>query len=295
MPINRRSQEGAEPVEHPPGGSSFQAAKVHQVRSQQSIPSPPETTPISSARELGPRILTLVAHDPGDDPRVGRVMLSCGRVARTDVLAVSPRPQEPVRTYDGRVYVECVAIRDLASVGSRLLGKLGAVLVASAKRISGEGDERPQAGATQALARSLRFAGRMLGALPPMSALGRRARAVSIRPDVILCHDLGALLPGAALKRRFGGALVYDCHDHWSAADRDTPRWGRALVAAIERRALGGADAVVAVTPELGAELERLHALRGVVTAPNDVARPYEETLHTLLAGKPTFGPGEAG
>lgn len=283
-------------MEHPPGGSSLQAAKVHQVRSQQSSASPPETSPISSARELGPRILTLVAHDPGDDPRLGRVMRSCGRVARTDVLAVSPRPNEPVRTYDGRVYVECVAVRDLASVGSRLLGRLGAVLVASAKRISGGGgDERPQAGAAQALARSLRFAGRMLGALPRMSALGRRARAVSIRPDVILCHDLGALLPGAALKRRFGGALLYDCHDHWSAADRDTPRWGRALVAAIERRALGGADAVVAVTQELGAELERVYALRGVVTASNEVAGPYEEALRTLLAAKPTVGPGEAG
>lgn len=103
--------------------------------------------------------------------------------------------------------------------------------------------------------------------------LHRRCRSISIPPDVIVCHDIIALMTAIRLKRQFGCPVIYDAHEYWPEADLLAPKWESWLVAKIEGRYIRHADKVVTVTPQLARQLERKYEIRDVLCVPN--AEPW--------------------
>ncbi|MDP9222311.1 MAG: glycosyltransferase [Actinomycetota bacterium] len=253
------------------------------------------------------RILVLVPHDPDLDPRIAWSLSLCRRIAKTDVLATTWSTKKPVKEYDGVVSVERI---EATVYASPLIVKISAALGRlDARRSAREFKEREGKPPTTSLARAQHHAGaafRLAAAWGYyaiiVSALHRRGRAVSIPPKLILCHDIYALLPGAALKRRFGARLVYDTHEYFPESDLLAPRWQQRLTTAVERRFIRHADAVITVSPLLANELQRVYRLRRVISVPNaepfppssPAPRPRDEgaPVRFLLQGQASPGRG---
>ena len=130
--------------------------------------------------------------------------------------------------------------------------------------------------------------------------LYRRTRSTSIVPSLVICHDLYALLAAVRLKRLYGCAVLYDSHELWPEAFIEARQWEKKVIAALERRAIRCADAVVTVTPQIARHLERLYTLNQVVTASNaepfvmggeaSCHRPIEWPMEFLLQGRAAPG-----
>jgi glycosyltransferase involved in cell wall biosynthesis len=229
------------------------------------------------------RILELVPHEPRLDPRIDWVTRLCAELAPTEVFASVWEDSAPAREYDGRVYVERVPVGEYAPLGTKAvataLGALGATgpgrrYIERSVRLEDRNGDDPAGSLDHHVGALVRFLavsgyGRLIA-----SALYRRARAVSVAPAVIVCHDSPALPAGVALKQLFGARLVYDSHELAPEADLQAPAWERRVVAALERRLVRRADGVVTVSPPLARVFERLFGLSGVVAAPNAV--PFE-------------------
>jgi glycosyltransferase involved in cell wall biosynthesis len=106
-----------------------------------------------------------------------------------------------------------------------------------------------------------------------ISAMCRRARAVSIVPRLVVCHDLHALVAGILLKRLHGCPVIYDSHECWPDADLLSPAWETRYWARFERRYIRQADAVVTVTPQIAEYLKELYRINNVVVVPNACPR----------------------
>lgn len=106
--------------------------------------------------------------------------------------------------------------------------------------------------------------------------LYHRCRTLSIPPDVIVCHDLIALMAAVKLKRLFQCPIVYDTHEYWPEADLLAAPWEKTLIARIEARYIRHADRVVTVSSHLARKLERFYGIRDVSCVPN--AEPWIAT-----------------
>lgn len=102
-----------------------------------------------------------------------------------------------------------------------------------------------------------------------ISALYRRARAISIIPRVIICHDIFGLAAGVRIKKLYGCPLIYDSHELWPEADLLGQAWHGRLASFVERKLIRQADAVVTVSPQLARYLENIYGISKVYSAPN--------------------------
>lgn len=229
------------------------------------------------------RILVLVPHEPELDPRIEWSVRLCRAIATTDVIATTWWSTKPTHEFDGTVAIERVDATTYASRrvlrASAVLGRLE--LRRAARKFTARQGRAPQSDSRGArffhhLGAAYRFVAAWSYYSIIVSALYRRARAVSIPPTLILCHDLYALIPAARLKRRFGCALVYDSHEYFPESDLLAPRWQRRLVRRIEGHFIRSADAVVAVSPPLADEMRRRYGVRRVIAVPNAEPRPSE-------------------
>jgi len=96
----------------------------------------------------------------------------------------------------------------------------------------------------------------------------RGAAAAAPAADVYHGHDLTALPAAAEAARAHHGLLVYDSHEYFVESGRNAtrPRWAKALLNRIERRAAAGLAGVVTVNRTLAAVLaKRLRPPRLVV------------------------------
>src|SRR5262249_23786822 len=118
-----------------------------------------------------------------------------------------------------------------------------------------------------------RFLGVNLSLRFLISALCRRAQAVSIVPRLVICHDLHALVAGILLKRLHGCPVIYDSHECWPDADLLSSPWETGSWARFERRYIRQADAVVTVTPQIADYLRELYGIKNVVVVPNACPR----------------------
>jgi len=217
----------------------------------------------------------LVPHEPRWDPRIAWSASLCDELADTTVVAAT--------TDESAVGVDSAAVR------------------AHYYR-----DSSPVAHAFFR-AYHLRRAGRAGAALADwgfygllISALRRRA-ATAPRPDVIVCHDLFALIAGAPLARRFGSRMLYDTHEFFPYAKPSAPRWETQALKLVEGHFVRDADAVVTVSPPLARELERVYGLGHVVVAPNaaplgaaplEFPEPASELVTFLVQGQIAPGRG---
>ena len=236
----------------------------------------------AAARAFDParRTLVLVPHEPTLDPRVMWVTDLCRSLGRTDVLGSTFSTELQAREFDGLVYTERVNIGESAS--PRTLRRAARRAAWSYWRpmqnyIATEG--RP-------VEASLRRRAEIeLGALIRhlansasydllTEALYRRARALSVPPRLIVCHDIFALAAGVRLKGLFGSRLLYDSHEFWPEADLIGRPWQARLVQREEARLIRQADVVVTVTPPLARHLEELYGIANVLSVPN--ATPFE-------------------
>jgi len=269
--------------------------------------SPPRALSASDVDPLE-RILMLVPHDPREDPRIAWVTQICRSVARTEVVSAVWSDTGRAVEYDGVVSVERANIWEVSSTRARAAATFfgGASILGAAGRYRSREGKRPaRRGLAQldhhigAVARSASAAtyGNLI-----VSALRRQARAVSVPPRVIICHDIYALLAASALKRQFGCPIIYDSHELWPQADLMAADWEEGLMTRLERRAIRHADAVITVSPPLGEHLESLYGLEHVVIVPN--AEPFdpaivpspdrspEEPVRFLLQGRVAAGRG---
>jgi glycosyltransferase involved in cell wall biosynthesis len=221
---------------------------------------------------------------------------------RIEVLGATSPTEKEARQYDGHTYVERVSIQEHAS---RTATAVGSVLARFAKcgaarryeeRIeapetahrdiaAGVGSRGMETGAAIAhhFGAGVRFA-RAWGSYGIlMSALWRRARAVSVVPRLVVCHDVYALLPAVRLKRQYGCRILYDTHELWPHADLAGQPWQVPLVAWFERRLIRQADVVVTVSPHLARQLQRLYARDNILAVPN--AEPFTEREGMSLDG----------
>lgn len=107
--------------------------------------------------------------------------------------------------------------------------------------------------------------GRSRGRLPRPLRLGTEAtrlalRAAACRPDAIHAHDAAMLLPGLLAARRAGARLVYDSHELATGVPYRSGAWA-AVVAGAERLGVPRADAVIAVSDGIAAELQERYGL----------------------------------
>jgi glycosyltransferase involved in cell wall biosynthesis len=102
--------------------------------------------------------------------------------------------------------------------------------------------------------------------LPHAARLGAEAtrlalRAAATRPDAIHAHDAAMLLPGLLAAWRCGARLVYDSHELATGVPYRGGAWP-AVVAGAERLGAPRADAVIAVSDGIAADLSRRYPLR---------------------------------
>lgn len=241
------------------------------------------------------RILVLVPGDPSSDPRIGWVTDLCGEFARTDVIGIVAETDRPLREYDGRTYIERTYIGYAASAWSRTLARLGGAfrqLGCTARYIerksreieSGVVSYPPAAAAPRPkmswrakwdyrIGGVCRFLGMNLSMRHLISGLCRRARAVSVVPRLVVCHDLHALVAGILLKKLFGCAVIYDSHECWPEADLLSAPWEMRYWARFERQFIRQADAIITVTPQIAEHLSELYDIRNVLVVPNACPR----------------------
>jgi glycosyltransferase involved in cell wall biosynthesis len=142
--------------------------------------------------------------------------------------------------------------------------------------------------------RALRSLGRLARTAATTTRLLRRARGTD--PTIVHAHDLDTLAAGWLLARRNGARLVYDAHELYTGFDIDPPRLWLAAARRVEGALARRASAVITVSPEIAAELERRHRLatRPLVvlncpsTAEAEVAE--HETLRAIYQA--AAGPG---
>jgi len=135
-----------------------------------------------------------------------------------------------------------------------------------------------------------------------VDALYRRARAVSIIPRLIICHDIYALAAGVRIKQLYHCPIIYDSHELWPEADLEAENWEKKVTTFIERRLIRDANVVVTVTPQIARHLERLYRIKDVLIAAN--AEPFNHSITPscdkppslpikfLFQGGATFGRG---
>ncbi len=111
------------------------------------------------------------------------------------------------------------------------------------------------------------------------SAIYRRARALSIIPCVVICHDIHALAAAVKIKKLYGCPIIYDSHEFWPEGDLLAPAWQRRLTTYIERKIIRHADAVVTVSPQLARCLASLYGVPKVISAPNAEPRGPSVTV----------------
>jgi glycosyltransferase involved in cell wall biosynthesis len=102
--------------------------------------------------------------------------------------------------------------------------------------------------------------------LPHAARLGIEAariagRSARIRPDVIHAHDAAMLLPGLLAARLSRARLVYDSHELATGVPYRRGVWPM-VVAATERLGAPRADATIAVSDGIAAQLDDLYRLR---------------------------------
>jgi glycosyltransferase involved in cell wall biosynthesis len=232
----------------------------------------------------------LVPHEPNADPRIAWVTALCREKARTDIYAATWTAAGPAREYDGRVYTERLSPPEYMSRRTKFIWKSATRLLGlgPARRFAdAEANDRraPQHRALRGWYRALDY---HIGALLVLvgawgyywtlvTALYRRSRSVSVRPTLIVVHDIFALVAGIRLRRHLGARLLYDSHEFWPEAELLAPRWQHRLLARVERRLVRGCDAVVTVSPQLAAHLRDLYGLDSVISAPNAEPRRVEE------------------
>jgi glycosyltransferase involved in cell wall biosynthesis len=233
----------------------------------------------------------LVPHEPQRDPRVGWVTSFCRQIARTDILSLDSAPKGLAVEYDGQVSIER---GDLAQYMTGSLTRLSRWanqihsydLVKRFLEMQGGTDQKePTTPATRPGWRHLADLARERGKYHVggiarglshvlclqclAEAIWRRARAISVRPALIICHDFWTLIAGIRLKKRYGCPVIYDAHEYTPEADivaHPAEAW---FWKVYERRLARQADALVSVTPQLVREFKRLYGLRRVCCAPN--------------------------
>lgn len=114
-----------------------------------------------------------------------------------------------------------------------------------------------------------------------------RARAVSVVPQVVVCHDIYALVVGVKLKKLMGCSVIYDSHEVWPEAFLEGGRLQRRVIAFIERIAIRKADAVITVNPQIAHYLERQYGINHVLSVPN--AEPLKKDVEPSCARPITF------
>jgi glycosyltransferase involved in cell wall biosynthesis len=218
----------------------------------------------------------LVPHEPDLDPRVDWSIGICRRLARTEVIAATWNSKKPRVEYDGVVSIERIDYTQYASRGARVVAKTAARLdtLGPAQRFSARRGRLSQTATPHEIAdHHLGAALRLLSAWGfyglLVSALYQRGRAVSVRPVVIVSHDIYALLPAVLLKHRFGAQLLHDSHEFFPEADLLAPRWQRRLVRMLERAFIRHADRVVTVSSQLARIMEEEYGLAEVASVPN--------------------------
>ena len=118
-------------------------------------------------------------------------------------------------------------------------------------------------------------------------ALYRRARAMSVVPRVMICHDWFALAAAVKIKKRLRCPIIYDSHEFWPEADLLARKWEQRVMSFVERRLIRYADAVVTVSPQLARHLERHYGLARVVSVPNAEPRGAAGGRRANTAGTP--------
>lgn len=245
------------------------------------------------------RIVMLVPHEPSLDPRVTWVAQLCATLGRTDVLGAVPHgprvqvPGKADRQCSGKVYVERVSMPTYASRWTKAVsvlvetlataGRWRRVLAGPTAASSGaptaitEHGLRPGSHGLIAAARHLsRFLRGWAFHLRLVSALARRVRAVSVVPQVMICHDWPALAAAVSVKKRLRCRIIYDAHEFWPEADLLARSWERRVLWMVERWLVRKADAVVTVSPQLARHLESQYGLSHVISAPNAEPRRTE-------------------
>lgn len=134
------------------------------------------------------------------------------------------------------------------------------------------------------------------------NVLYMRSRAISILPELIICHDIYALRAAVKLKKLFGCPIIYDSHELWPAADLQALPWERKVTEIVERKLIKHADTVITVTPQIARHLEKIYGIEHVLSVPN--AEPLANTnvrkvnktctfpLRFLLQGNVSVGRG---
>lgn len=132
--------------------------------------------------------------------------------------------------------------------------------------------------------------------------LFERARAVSVVPRVVVCHDIYALVVGVKLKKLMGCSVIYDSHEVWPEAFLEAGNLERRVMAFIEGKAIRKADAVITVNPQIARYLERQYGIEHVVSVPNaeplrkdrepSSARPVTLPVKVLVQGRIVPGRG---
>jgi glycosyltransferase involved in cell wall biosynthesis len=275
----------------------------------------------------------LVPHEPSDDPRVGWVTDLCRQVGPTEVLAAVWRHRFPAREFDGDLYVERGLVERLCSPRSlraldrsrglynrRVTRRYTGLRLRTVERqtcpeparegaAAPPGDEGPRRAPLRRAARCLRlqygrllrFAAGYLALRPLVSAMDRRARAVSIIPRVVVCHGPCALGAAVGLKRQYGCPVIYDSPEYWPEADPLSYGWEVRARAALERRLIRRADVVVTATPQLARHLREVYRLRCVLSVPSagplrppalPSDRPVTQPVRFLLQGQAAPGRG---
>jgi glycosyltransferase involved in cell wall biosynthesis len=223
----------------------------------------------------------------------------CRAISPTDILGAVPShpADKPVREYDGRVYLERVLHGEAASAAAKSIPLLfeNSRYSSAAMQRYAEMENLRRSRLREAVPRDLAPSGgqsawfgkidHQVGALCRFlsawgsygvvaSALYRRGRAISIRPRLIVCHDMVALAAGIKLKKLFGCPVLYDSHEFWPEADLLAPAWQQRLVSWLERKLVRRADVVIAVTPHLARHMEKRYGIQNVVSVPNAAPRP---------------------
>jgi glycosyltransferase involved in cell wall biosynthesis len=224
-----------------------------------------------------PRILTLVPHEPDLDPRINWVAELCSAVGETTVLGATWSIDRPMRAYRGEVYVERISIAEGASSQAKALSRIGSAVeaapfVASYSR-SRSGGRLDGHALTRIPASMARTTAAWSHYWTIADSLYRRARAESIMPDLIVCHDLIALIAAVRLKRSWGVPILYDTHEYWPQADLLYEPWEESMLTRIEGRLVRETDQVVTVSPPLAAHLEQVYGIHEVLSVPNAVPR----------------------
>jgi glycosyltransferase involved in cell wall biosynthesis len=250
----------------------------------------------------------LVPHDPDADPRIGWVGDLCVAVADTVILGTTWSIERSGRAYRGDAVVERIYVPDTAGAPTKALNLVIARLqrilspaAAAQARMAGETRVRSRWEGRGTVS-IVRFLADWTWYWMVVDALYRRARAESIRPSLIVCHDLFGLIVGVRLKRLWGAPLLYDSHEYWPQANLLHEPWEESLLTRVERRLIHQADRIVTVSPPLAAHLERVYGIRGVLSVPNAVPararRPQSRTpdgdgtVRFLLQGQLAAGRG---